>query len=110
MAIIYNEGFSHFSSRRAAPPSVRALKNFPRNLITFLRLLIFSLWIFSITAKNNQPGPMRRNASGNFSPSERAAHADGENIALFNGPARSTDVHLSQNVLSVIESYLHASG
>jgi hypothetical protein len=48
---------------------------------------------------------MRRNASGNFPPS-----ADGENIALFNGPARSTDVHLSQNVLSVIESYLHASG
>jgi hypothetical protein len=108
MAIIYSGGFSHSAGRRAAPLSeCKSLKFFCSLFNYFFTAFdLQSLWIFSITAKNNQPGSMRRNASGNFF----FLSAVGENIALFNGPARSTDVHLSQNVLSVIESYLHASG
>jgi hypothetical protein len=106
MAIIYSGGFSHSAGRRAAPPSVRALNFFARYLITFLRLLISSLFgYFRLQRKTISQGRCGGMRVETFFPS-----ADGENIALFNGPARSTDVHLSQNVLSVIESYLHASG
>lgn len=56
MAIIYNGGFSHSAGRRAAPPSVRALNFFHSQFNYFFTAFDLSfLWIFSITAKNNQP-------------------------------------------------------